>query len=659
MFARTIGACALVVLLFALGSPNVAAQTLDDVFNDNVIQEIRLTVNASDWQNLRNNYELDIYYPAVFTWRYNGKDIGPSNGDTIEIKSRGTGSRSGIKPSLKLDMNRDDPTQNFLGVSSLILRNNSQDATEGLHERLTMLLARRMGLPVPREAHCRLYVSTDSGKTFPYFGLYTLVEAIDNHFVQLNLGDTGGYLYKYTWVDPAWWFTYLGSNPNTYSANNNRFEPDNDLAKNQPNAAVFEPMFKAINNTSQSDSDYVAAVSQYLDLNAFMAQIAIENFAADNDGLIGDWGCNNFYTYRFAGKNLHRFMLWDKSEAFQSLDFDIARHTDLNVLSKRLWAIPAYRKIYMDTQAKAAAVAGGAGGWMDTESKYEYNQIHADAVADPNYLCKGPDGMPARCTVQQYEDGNKITQQFAADRSANVKNQLQYPPSSVAAGSSSYQAYELRAVNGASFVPNDISPGSLISIFGSGLASSTVQASSTPLPTQLAGVNVKINGIDAPLLYVSPTQVNLQVPYEVPTGSATITATLNGAATLNPAITTAISAVSPGIFAVVDRNYSAITPSNPAKANDVVIVYTNGLGAVNGTAVTGQSNAAAAPTKSAATASVGGFTAQVQYAGLAPGWVGLYQVNVQLPSRVFASDRSVLMLTIGGSIAVPANISTR
>jgi len=651
MLVRAIRAAALLLFVLVLGSVTLPAQTLEDIFNDNVIQEIYLTVKPSDWQALRDNYELDIYYPALFTWKYNGRQIGPDS--EIGIKSRGTGSRSGIKPSLKLDINRFDDTQEFLGRKSFVLRNNSQDATSGLHERLTMLLAARMGLPAVREAPARLYINGQ------FFGMYSFVESLDNQFIKHNLNDSTGYLYKYAWVEPPFWFTYLGSSASLYSGDNFRFQPENDLAKSNPGGAVFAALFRAINQTSQSDSDYVSNVSPYVDLNAFMTQIAIENFVADNDGILGDWGCNNFYTYRFGGKTLHRFLMWDKSEAFQTVDFNIAQHTDLNVLSKRLWAIPSYRKVYLDTLAKAAALAGGPGGWADKETTYEYNQIHAGVVADPNYLCKGPGGMPARCTVQQYEDGNKITQQFAAARSANVKAQLANPPQTPQAGASAVQAYELRAVNAASFVPNDIAPGSLISIFGTNLAGSTAYASSLPLPTTLANVNVKINGIDAPLLYVSPYQVNLQVPFEIAPGNVTITATLNGVTSLTPPISTTVSAASPGIFAVVHADGSAITPDNPANANEVVLVYANGLGAVNGPAATGQPATGSAPTKNTATVTVGGFAAQVQYAGLAPGFVGLYQVNVQLPSRVFASNRAALMLNIVGQFAVPVNISTR
>lgn len=638
MLARAIKPWALVVLVLAIGSLNAAAQTLEDIFNDEIVQELRLTVRPSDWQTLKANYLLNVYYPADFAWRYQGKDVVLPQ---IGIRSRGQGSRSPIKPSLRLDMNRFDDTQELLGVKSLVLRNNSQDASEGLHERLSMMIFTRLGFPASREAHVRLYVNGE------YAGLYTFVESVDKHWLDLSFnGDKEGYLFEWKWVDPPYFFTYLGTNLALYSADGVHWQAETH--QNDPLSAIagpLEAMVKTINQSS--DANFVSAVSPYLDLKQFMAHIAVENFIADNDGIIGDYGMNNFWFYRFTGKNLGQFIPWDKSEALSSLEFDVRHNIDTNVLSKKAWAVPELRQAYFDTLARCAAMAGGPGGWLDKETQFQYNQIHAAALADPNRLCKDAGGMPAACSVAQYEDGSKAVMQFTANRAEKVKAML------------AANGYELRATNGASFAPNDLSAGSIISIFGTGLAGSAIQATALPLPTDLGGASVKINGVAAPLFYVSPNQINLQVPWEIAPGAATITATLNGATSLNPPISTTISAASPGVFAVVHADGSAVTPSSPAKANEVVLVYANGLGAVNGTVQTGQPATAAAATRTAATATVGQFKAAVQYAGLAPGWVGLYQVNVQLPSRVFASDRAELLLKIGSQLAIPVNISTR
>src|SRR5262245_19540882 len=105
-----------------------AAQTQTDLFDDTVMHEIRLEMKPSDWTTLKQDYADNSYYPANFKWRnVLVEDIG--------IRSRGTGSRSPIKPSLRVDFDRYEDTQKFLGLKSLILRANTQDPSM-LHERL-------------------------------------------------------------------------------------------------------------------------------------------------------------------------------------------------------------------------------------------------------------------------------------------------------------------------------------------------------------------------------------------------------------------------------------------------------------------------------------------------------------------------------------------
>ena len=90
----------------------------------------------------------------------------------IGIRSRGNGSRSGVKPGLRVDFDRYAIAQKFLGLKSFVLRNNTQDPSN-LHERLSMLFFRRMGLPASREVYARLFVNNE------YRGLYTIVESVD------------------------------------------------------------------------------------------------------------------------------------------------------------------------------------------------------------------------------------------------------------------------------------------------------------------------------------------------------------------------------------------------------------------------------------------------------------------------------------------------
>jgi uncharacterized protein (TIGR03437 family) len=164
---------------------------------------------------------------------------------------------------------------------------------------------------------------------------------------------------------------------------------------------------------------------------------------------------------------------------------------------------------------------------------------------------------------------------------------------------------------------------------------------------------VKINGMAAPLDYVSPTQINAQVPYEIAPGTAQLTIESNGT-TAGPAGLT-IQSATPGIFgdaggraAAINQDGTVNLPGNPAPAGSFISVYLTGQGQVDRLVASG----AAAPigpisnTLAQTTATIGGVPAPVSFSGLAPGWVGLGQVNLQVPNLP-AGDQPVIV-TIGG-----------
>jgi uncharacterized protein (TIGR03437 family) len=164
------------------------------------------------------------------------------------------------------------------------------------------------------------------------------------------------------------------------------------------------------------------------------------------------------------------------------------------------------------------------------------------------------------------------------------------------------------------------------------------KAGGLPLPTSLGGVTVSLGGRTAPLLYVGASQVNFQVPYETPPGTSTMVVTANGVAGSPASVT--VAAAAPGIFiygndwaVVLNQDYSLNGPSNPAKAGSYVMLYGTGAGAASPVVPTG-SAAPASPlsTVTNVTATINGVPATVAFQGLAPGFVGLLQVNLQVPA---------------------------
>ena len=196
------------ILLFIFSaclSAPAFAQTPDDFFDPNVLHEIRLNIRVADWQYLKEHAWDDTHYVCDFHWIFQNKDI---LAEQVAIRSRGRGSRSGVKPGLLVEFDRFTDNR-FLGLSRLVLRNNIQDSSM-LHERVAMAFMNLMGVPAPRETHARLYVNGE------YAGLYSVVEAIDPVFLQRVFGEGTGYLYEYEWAF-AWNFEYLGADPARYS----------------------------------------------------------------------------------------------------------------------------------------------------------------------------------------------------------------------------------------------------------------------------------------------------------------------------------------------------------------------------------------------------------------------------------------------------------
>jgi uncharacterized protein (TIGR03437 family) len=214
-------------------------------------------------------------------------------------------------------------------------------------------------------------------------------------------------------------------------------------------------------------------------------------------------------------------------------------------------------------------------------------------------------------------------------------------------------------VNAATFVAapnNTIAPGALVSIFGTGLAPTTAGAAALPLPTALAGTQVTINGIAAPLIYVSPTQINAQAPFELTTGSKLNLVVKVAGLPDSTAEPVQVDAASPGIFAVTQSgagsgailhaNFSLVNSGSPARPGETVLIYCTGLGATTPAVKTGAAGNGES-TVNLPTASIGGQNARVDFSGAAPGFAGLYQINAVVPTFTAAGDYEVL-ITIAG-----------
>lgn len=207
----------------------------------------------------------------------------------------------------------------------------------------------------------------------------------------------------------------------------------------------------------------------------------------------------------------------------------------------------------------------------------------------------------------------------------------------------------LGVLNGASFAPATApaAPGTLMTAFGSGVAPTPAGATSAPWPTQLNGVDIDFAGTPAPVFFVNANQANFQVPFSAGGSSAQITLTNNGTAA--DAVGVPVAATSPAIFslqqtgfgpgAILDTNFNVVSESNPVPLGGVVQIFATGLGAVNPAVGDGEAAPSVEPFARVVDPELqvlfDGEAGTILFAGAAPGFIGLYQINVQLPNVGF------------------------
>jgi len=204
--------------------------------------------------------------------------------------------------------------------------------------------------------------------------------------------------------------------------------------------------------------------------------------------------------------------------------------------------------------------------------------------------------------------------------------------------------------HGASFL-HVYAPGMVLSVFGTNLAPSTALAS-LPLPLTMAKVSATVNGIAAPLYYVSPTQLNIQIPYETAAGTALLAVGNNG---LVATYSFTVSASAPGIYL---QPGNAITPNASGRRGQIYTLFITGAGEVSPPIATG-----AAPTATQVpvpllpvSMTIGGVPAHLEYVGI-PSWsVGTLQINFTVPQTVPLGQQPVVV-TVGSAASAAANFT--
>ena len=201
-----------------------------------------------------------------------------------------------------------------------------------------------------------------------------------------------------------------------------------------------------------------------------------------------------------------------------------------------------------------------------------------------------------------------------------------------------------------------VAPGTIALVFGSGLATVEAQPNTVPEPTTFNGTRMLVGAFEAPLYFLSDGQLDVQIPTELkPDNEYPIVVQANGGLTLPDTLLTA--AATPGLISIGQHlDYSSITADSPAAPGDTIYLYLVGMGATTPPVASGAGAPAMpfAKVDNQPTVTIGGRQADVLFAGLSPGAVGLYQVIVTLPTGLPSGNLPIVVTQNG----VPANAAT-
>jgi len=372
------------------GASPTSAETLLD---GSALNDIWLHINGRDWQDLHTRYQEGTYYPLDFEWQ--GVKVRNAG-----IRVRGNTTRNDHKPSFRIDFNRYVDGQDLFGLKAIVLNNSWHDPSM-LHDDLSMLTFRRMGIPAPRQAHVRIYV----GAAREYAGVYVISEEVSKTFLTANFGEDNGYLYEFHRQDGDNYGFQEQPDLGWYVP---RFGPKTHETESIANLYIpVRTLVEAVNDARQDNLE--DRLGEYLDVSTFITELAVQNFMAQTDGLVGGVGMNNFYLYRFAGRRLSMLIPWDQDNSFSRMDMPPSENLGSNVLTAKIWDEPKYRAAYLTRLLDIADLVST--GWLEQEAARQYEQIRAAVYEDPLTPYSRDD----------FDQANAFVQQFARERSNVVR----------------------------------------------------------------------------------------------------------------------------------------------------------------------------------------------------------------------------------------------
>jgi hypothetical protein len=266
----------------------------------------------------------------------------------VGVRYKGNGtfmeSRDSLKRSLKIDLNQYAKGQSLGRVTTLTLQNNVTDASM-MNEVLAYRLYRDAGVPAPRTAYAKVFVTVPGKYERKYFGLYSMTEAVDKQFAERHFGTKRGAIFKP--VTPSL-FTDLGAD---WAAYNQIYDPKVDLYDEQKKAVMELSRFV----TQADDAAFAAHIAEFIDLPEFARFMAVMVYLSDLDGILGPG--QNLYLHLHAKNQQFQFIPWDQDHSWGQFMRASQEQRDKlsiqhpwqgeNFYLERMFKVEAFKKLYV------------------------------------------------------------------------------------------------------------------------------------------------------------------------------------------------------------------------------------------------------------------------------------------------------------------------
>lgn len=328
------------VLFFAFagnGLPQDLFPDKGEVFRDDVIPEIRITIDPESLNAIYANPQSDHEYPAAFSF-----DNGSAQ-ESIQLvgfRLRGNTSRYSQKKSFKVAFNSFDKKQKFYGLEKMNLNGEHNDPSLA-RSKICWDLCHELGIPASRSNHVTLYIND------VYWGLYINVEHVDEEFVDLRFGNKSGNLYKCLW--PAS-LTWLGDDPDLYKfVNGDRRAYElktNEEADDYSDLSLF---INVLNNTPIEH--LYEELPEIFNIQTFLSAMVMDVFTGNWDGPL--YNKNNFYLYHNDSTGLFEYIPYDLDNTlgvdWMGVDwttrdvYNWSSSNDYLPLYERIIAVPEFR----------------------------------------------------------------------------------------------------------------------------------------------------------------------------------------------------------------------------------------------------------------------------------------------------------------------------